>query len=321
MAQRDYYEILGVSRSATPEEIKSAYRRSARKLHPDVNKAKDAAERFKEATAAYEVLSDPQKRRMYDQFGHVGPPGADFARAAGGRGGRVYTWSSRGGQGPFGGAVPFDFEELFSASPFSGMSLKDLLAALGGRGRAGRRTRRAAQPAQDMEYPITLDFMQAVRGTTTRLELRRDDGSAEQIDVKIPPGVRQGSKVRVRGKGLAGGDLYIITRVRDHPYFRRDGTDIYLDLPISVGEAASGCEVTVPTVDGPAKLKVPPGTSGGTRLRLRERGVADPKGQARGHQYVVIKIVLPRQISEQGRRLLGEFDKTDPANPRKDVPW
>jgi curved DNA-binding protein len=310
MAPRDYYDILGVDRSATTQQVKAAYRRLAREYHPDVNKARDAAGKFKEATAAYEVLSDPQKRQMYDRFGHAG------AEPAGRPGGRTYTWTSRGG-----GAAPFDFDDLFSSSPFSGMSLKDLLASLGGRGRGGRRARRPAAAARDMEYPLELDFMQAVKGTTTRLELRRGDGSVEQIDVKIPPGVHQGSKVRVRGKGVAGGDLYIITHVRDHPYFRRNGADIHLDLPVSVGEAAAGCEVVVPTVDGPATLKVPPGTSGGKRLRLRGRGVPHPKGQGRGHQYVVIRIVLPPQMSDKGRQLLAEFDRTDPCNPRKDVSW
>ena len=313
MAQRDYYDILGVERSATKQQIKTAYRRLAREYHPDVNKAKNAAGKFKEATAAYEVLTDPQKRRMYDRFGHAGP---GFAEPAGPGAPRAYTWTSRGGKG-----APFDFDDLFSSSPFRGMSLKDLLAALGARGRAGGRTRRAAAARQDMEYPLELDFMQAVKGTTTRLELRRGDGSVEQIDVKIPPGVQEGSKVRVRGKGVAGGDLYIITHVRDHPYFRRNGADIYVDLPIGVTEAALGAEVTVPTVDGPATVKIPAGTSGGTRLRLRGKGAADPKTTSRGDQYVVLKIVLPKTFSPEGRRLLGELAETDSYDPRKKVRW
>ncbi len=333
MAQRDYYEILGVARSASPEQIRAAYRKLARKYHPDVNKSRDAGAKFKEATAAYEVLSDPEKRKLYDRFGHAGPAGAGYARAAGGPG-RSYTWTYRGGEG-----VPPDFEDVFASSPFSGMSLEELLASLGGYSRrgsrqAGRSARagRAASPfattqaAQlDVEYPITLDFLQAVKGCTTALELRRGEGSTERIEVKIPPGVRDGSKVRVRGKGRPGpggpGDLFIVTRVREHPYFRREGADIHMDLPVSITEAALGAEVTVPTIDGHAVVKIPPGASSGTRLRLRGRGAADPKAGGRGDQYVVLRIALPPNLSEEGRKLLEQFASTDPYDPRKKVSW
>ena len=320
MGQKDYYKILGVSRSASAKEIKAAYRKLARKYHPDVNKAKDAAERFKEATAAYEVISDPRKRKLYDQFGHAGV-GAGAAGPAGGGAGRTYTWTQRGGQG-------FDFEDLFAASPFSGMSLDELLGALGGytrRSASRRQPRGAPRGGGDAEYPITLEFMQAVKGCTTSLRMRRSDGRQERIDVKIPPGVRDGAKVRVRGKGGAGpggaGDLIIVTAVRGHPYFRREGNDIYVDLPVGVAEAALGGQVTVPTIDGPASVKIPPGASSGTRLRLRDKGAPDPKGGKRGDQYAVIKIVLPRQISEDGRRALEEFNRSDPYDPREGVPW
>lgn len=332
MARRDYYEILGVARSATPEQIKAAYRRLARKYHPDVNKSKGAAGKFKEATAAYEVLSDQEKRKMYDRFGRAGPAGRDSGKA--GVAGR-YTWTYRGGKrGRSAGGRGFDSDDLFSSSPFSGISLDELLAALGGYSRRGRPARgaggfdpftSAGRPEADVEYPLTLDFMQAVKGCTTTLQLRRADGGTERIEVKIPPGVRDGSKVRVRGKGRAGpdgsGDLFIMTRVREHPYFRRDGTHIYIDLPVSVTEAALGGEVTVPTIDGHAVVKIPPGASGGTRLRLRGKGVADPKAGKRGDQYVVLKIVLPGKVSERGRRLLEEFARTDPYDPRKKVSW
>ena len=137
----------------------------------------------------------------------------------------------------------------------------------------------------------------------------------------IPAGVRDGSKIRIRGTGPGGGDLYIVTRIRAHPYFRRDGNDVYVDLPVSVGEAAGGATVSVPTIDGPANLKIPPGASSGMKLRMRERGIPDPKTKTRGHQYAVLKIVLPKRISEEGRKLLAEFDKTDPVDPRKKAPW
>lgn len=319
MAQKDYYKILGLSRSASAKEIKAAYRKLARKYHPDVNKANDAAEKFKEATAAYEVISDPRKRKLYDQFGHAGV-GAGAAGPAGAGAGRTYTRPQRGGEG-------FDFEDLFAASPFSGMSLDELLGALGGytRRSASRRRPGGAPRGGDAEYPITLDFMQAVKGCITSLRMRRSDGRQERIDVKIPPGVRDGAKVRVRGKGGAGpggvGDLIIVTTVRGHPYFRREGNDIYMDLPVGVAEAALGGQVTVPTIDGPASVKIPPGASSGTRLRLRDKGAPDPKGGTRGDQYAVIKIVLPKQISDSGRRALEEFSRSDPYDPREGVPW
>ncbi|HET6427963.1 MAG TPA: DnaJ C-terminal domain-containing protein [Phycisphaerae bacterium] len=314
MPQRDYYDILGVDRGASAEQIKAGYRKVARKVHPDVCKDPDAAEKFKEATAAYEVLSDPQKRKQYDRFGHAGP---GVAGAGPGRQ-RVYTWGP-GAQGPFAGGM--GFEDAFSSSPFSGMSLKDILEALAGRGRRAGKRRRAAPMAQDVEYPITLDFLQAARGCTTRLQLRQDDVAGPQIDVRIPAGVREGSKIRLRGKGPGGGDLYIVTHIRAHPYFRRDGNDVYVDLPVSVGEAARGATVSVPTIDGPTNLKVPPGSSSGMKLRLRDRGIPDPKTHLRGHQYAVIKIVLPSTISEEGGKLLEEFDRTDPVDPRKKAPW
>ncbi|MCK4626605.1 MAG: J domain-containing protein, partial [Phycisphaerae bacterium] len=187
--------------------------------------------------------------------------------------------------------------------------------------RKPKRSSRASQtPAPVAESHITLEFMQAVKGCTTALQLRRPDGKTEKINVKIPPGVREGSRIRLRGKADPG-DLYIITHVRDHPYFRRDRADIYLDLPVSITEAALGAKVTVPTIDGDAVVKIPPGTAGRTRLRLRGKGVADPKTGNRGDQYAVIKIVLPKKISEKGLGLLDEFSRSDPYDPREKTPW
>lgn len=327
MAKRDYYEILGVSRNATPEQIKSAYRRLARKYHPDVNKSPDAAEKFKEATAAYEVLSDPEKRRMYDQFGSVEQGAFGFGQRPGSPAGRrVYTrtWSS--GRP---GAWSFDFDDLFSASPFSGMSLEELLNALGGgvrRSRSGVSTAEQ-EPATDVLSHITLDFDEAMKGCTKTLRVNRPGGSAERIEVKIPPGVREGSKIRLRGKGGSSGyrgkrgDLYLVVHVREHPYFRQEGSDIYIDVPISITEAALGTKVTVPTIDGKAIVTIPPGTSSGTKLRLRGKGIIDPKTKTRGDQYVVIKIVPPKSISQKGKELLEQLDKTEPYNPREGLPW
>jgi len=319
MPKRDYYEVLGVRRDATDAQIKSAYRKLARKYHPDVNKAPDAANKFKEATGAYEVLSDPQKRSAYDRFGHVGPRAGVGAPG----GGRAYTWSTVGGDA---GRFAVDLEDMFGGgSGFEGMSLNDILQALGG-GRMGRRTRReqARAPGGDLEYDLTIDFLQAVRGTTATVRIDRGDRS-ETINVKIPPGVHEGSRIRVRGQGGEGpggsGDLYIITRVREHSYFRREGDDIYVDLPVSVTEACLGAKVDVPTIDGMTTVTIPPGTSSARKLRLRGRGVGGVGEKARGDQYVVIRIVPPAQVSPRGAELLREFDRVEKPNPRSNVPW
>lgn len=319
MPPRDYYKVLGVSKTASADEVKTAYRKLARQYHPDVNKAPDAADRFKEATAAYDVLSDPQKRRMYDQFGHAGvgaegPPGP--------RGGPRVQWQTRGPGAPgFAGpgAPGSDFEDVFSSSPFSGMSLEQLLAALSGgmRPPGGRRS----EPAPTVDHPVTLEFLQAASGCTIALQLTRPDGSTETLRVKVPPGVDEGSRIRLRGQGGGGSDLYIVTHVRPHPHFRRDGNDITIDLPVSVTEAAEGASITVPTVDGPAVLKVPPATSSRSRLRLRGKGATDPKTGKRGDQYAVVRIVLPKKISAEGLKLLRQFAETDPIHPRENTGW
>jgi len=319
--RRDYYEVLGVRRGAREDEIKSAYRKLARKYHPDVNKAPDAAERFREATEAYEVLSDPKKRKLYDQFGHAGPP----RRGPGGAG--AHAWSSTGA-GP-----SVSFEDILQGfgpvgSGFMGMSLDELLEALRGGGAPGRARRPGARATRgaDMEYPLTLDFLQAVHGTTASLRLTMPDGSGEErIDVKIPPGVRDGARVRVRGKGGQGpagrGDLYILTQVRPHPYFRREGDDIYVDVPVGIVEATLGAKIEVPTLDGMTTVTVPPGTRSAQRLRLRGKGAPLAGGKGRGDQYLVIRIVPPKEVSQRGAELLSEFQKTDPHDPRAEAPW
>jgi len=317
MAKRDYYEVLGVKRSAGEAEIKSAYRKAARRYHPDVNKDPDATARFREATEAYEALSDPQKRKLYDQFGHAGVQGSAAGGPGGPGGSRVYTWT--------GDAGGVNFEEVFGgAGGFVGMSLDDILQALGGMG--GRRSRRAARSrvGADLEYHLTMDFLQAARGTTASVRIQRAKGT-ETIDVKIPPGVREGSKVRVRGKGQEGpggpGDLYIITHVHPHPYFRTEGDDVYVDVPISITEAALGAKVDVPTIDGMTTVTIPPGSSSMRRLRLRGQGIPAANGRSRGDQYVVVRIVVPPSLSEKGSRLLKELAEAERFDPRADAPW
>jgi DnaJ-class molecular chaperone len=256
---------------------------------------------------------------MYNQFGHAGPQGP-----AGAPGGRTYTWTS--------GGAPVDFEEIFGggSSGFGGMGLDEILEALSG-GHRGP-SRRAAPPRRgsDAEYDLALDFMEAIRGTTATLRIRAPDSkTGETINVKIPPGVREGSRIRVRGKGQPGpagrGDLYIVTHVRDHPYFRREGDDIYVDLPVSIAEAALGATIDVPTIDGMTRVKVPPGTSSSVHLRLKRKGAPCRTGgggkDSRGDQYVVIRIVAPSTLSPQGRELLRKLQDTEKLDPRESVPW
>ncbi|MBM4018211.1 MAG: J domain-containing protein [Planctomycetes bacterium] len=329
-ATRDYYEVLGVGRTAAPDDIRAAYRRLARKYHPDLNPGnKQAEQHFKQINEAYEVLSDPEKRRMYDQFG------PDFARAqaagtgagaapGGGPGGFRYTWSGEGS--PFDDAV---FEAFGGGGGEPANLFEELLGRLGAtRGRA----RRAAFRGQDVEAELAVAFEQAVRGGQAGITLERPagDGSSrpERIQVRIPPGVRDGQRLRLRGQGGPGagggppGDLYLLVRVQPHPYFRREEQDIYIDVPVTVAEAALGAAVEVPTLGGRTRVRIPPGTAGGTRLRLRGQGVPGPSGGgAAGDQYCVIKIVPPRTLDERQRRLFEQLKSLEKDDPRAEAPW
>jgi curved DNA-binding protein len=349
MANRDYYEVLGVSRTASADEIKKAHRKLVRQYHPDVNKNNPAAtEKFKEVQEAYDVLSDASKRALYDQYGHAGVgagvgtggrpggpggPGGDpfesFRRGRPGRSG-AYTW--QGGPGvtveefdpadfDTGGAFSGVFEQLFGRG-MRGEGGPGVGPGPGaGRPRAGRRAA-APPPANDVEYPVTLSFQQAARGTTLSLQLDRGS-SKETLEVHIPPGVKDGSRVRIRGKGeqsgTTPGDLFIITRVADHPYFSRDGLDVDLELPVSVYEALLGAKVTVPTLDGPVTLTVPPHTSSGSKLRIKGRGIF--RGQEKGDQLVAIKIILPRELDDEDRKTIEKLSQKHPINAREDVKW
>ncbi|HEY7116842.1 MAG TPA: J domain-containing protein [Tepidisphaeraceae bacterium] len=338
MAKRDYYEVLGVARTASPEEIKKAHRKLVRLYHPDVNKNNPQSEaKFKEVQEAYDILSDEAKRKQYDQFGHAGVgaepgygarPGADpfeeFRRAqqqAGPRAG-YRRWQPQpnvsvedfdlGGAGGDASGFADIFEQFFGQRG----------AAAGGRGAATGRPRTQAARGEDIEYPVTLTFAQAARGMTLPLQISRD-GKLETIDVKIPAGVKEGSRVRIKGKGQhtngEPGDLFIVTRVLPHAYFHREGLDIHLDLPISMYEALLGTKVEVPTLDGPVTITVPPGTSSGAKLRIRERGIY--RGNEKGDQYNIVKVIVPRNIDDQDKETLQKLQAKHPIEARKDVNW
>ena len=312
MAQRDYYEILGVSKSATAAEIKKAHRKLARKYHPDI--AKDdpsASQKFQEVQEAYDTLSDEKKRSRYDEFGHAGTSGSAAQQDAYEQFRRA---TSRGrARNSAGGGVRQDFDP----SEFGDGQFSDIFDQLfGQRGPFGRGPeRRAGGPAgSDIEYPVTLDFYQAARGTTLPIRLQRG-GTSETIDVKIPGGVKQGGRVRVRGKGDNGGDLFIVVNIHPHPYFRRNGLHVELDLPLSYDEAMLGTRVTVPTLGEDVTLTVPPGTSSGTKLRIKDRGAI--RGDEKGDQHCIVKVVVPKDLSEPAQELVKELKDLAPVNPRE----
>lgn len=328
---RDYYEILGVSRGASAEELRKAHRKLARTLHPDVNKAPDAAARFSELQEAYDVLSDTEKRARYDQFGHAGVSGADPFAGGGGAGpfrhnsgqssgqksGRA-TWTP-GEAGGFGADVDAEaFESIFG----------DLFGARrGGGARGPRGPRSAPQPGEDVEHAVTLPFAVAAKGGVETIRLRRADGSVQSIDVRIPAGIAAGAKLRVRGKGEPGrnggpdGDLIVHIEVGEHPWFRREGLDLLLEVPISIVEAALGTVIEVPLLQGSVKLKVPAGTSSGAKLRAKGKGIVDAKGDA-GDFYAVVRIVAPdpTRLDETERAQLAALGERL-GHPRSDAAW
>jgi molecular chaperone DnaJ len=367
--KQDYYELLGVQRKATPKEIRQAYRKLARKYHPDLNPGdKSSEEKFKQIQEAYDVLSDAKKRQMYDQLG-------------------FYAEGYRGGPPPGAaapGGVHFDFGGFDSGG--TGGSFRDLFGQIfsGFGGESGAEP----EPDRDLEYQVEIDFWDAVRGTVKKFTFTRMDacttcrgtgaaggsqqtctacggtgratrtagsmrfnvdcsrcgGSgrlrpicrecggagrvsrAETIDLKIPAGVNTGARIRVAGRGNVGrrgstpGDLYIITHVRPHAYFERRGDDIHTVVPVTVTEASLGAKIEVPTIDGRALLRIPPGTNSGQKFRLREKGVPSARRPGvRGDQFVEVQVVTPSTVDDRVRNLLRELEKLAPEDPRRDL--
>jgi curved DNA-binding protein len=310
---KDYYKILGVSKTATADEVKQAYRRLARKYHPDVNpNDKAAEEKFKDINEAYEVLSDPGKRRQYDQFGQ-------YYQQGGFRSSRdAYTYSSSpfsqdfGGSGFGGSGVDFSQFDDF----------QDFIDQLLGRVRSQTTDRSSGfsgstgNTSYDAEATIQISIPEAFEGGKRRLRV----GGDRVLEVNIPPGITPGKRIRLRGQGHpnpngGAGDLYLKIELKDHPFYRLEGFDVYCDLPISPSEAVLGAQVEVPTLDGVVKLRIPPGMQPGRKLRLAERGF--PKGNGeRGDFYVVVQIHLPTQISEEERELYERLQRVQSYDPR-----
>lgn len=312
MADRDFYELLGVSRSASQDEIQRAYRKLARTFHPDVNTDPAAEERFKDVSEAYNVLSDPAMRRRYDAFGpdfRQVPEGVDpetwrHSRARAGAG-RARAGAGAGGGGGFGygpGGVDIDIEDLFGG--------------LFG-GRAGRGWGPVAGADQEAELPLTVE--EAYRGARKSITL----GGAQQrtIDVNVPLGVTDNQRIRLAGQGGHGsdgarpGDLYLVVRILPHPVYRVEGRDLYVELRLTPWEAALGTSVAVDTPGGDANVKVPHGTSCGRRLRLRGRGLPNPRGKP-GDLYAEAKIVVPSRLSPTERQLFEQLAAASDFDPR-----
>lgn len=386
----DYYETLGVSKTASADDIRKAYRKLARKHHPDLNPGDKAAEeRFKNVQEAYDVLSDTKKKQMYDQVGFYsesGMPGGGGAH--------------RPQSGPNMGFGGFDFSDMFTrgAYPGAGAGASGGAAGAGAAGSANfqdifnhwfgrsheQQPQQAPQKGSDIEYGLNIDFWEAIRGTQARLNIAhqetcttcngtgirrgadvvcpecngsgsvtqtagamrfsltcpRCEGSGrlrnrcatchgdgrisamETVEVRIPPGAQQGSRLRVAGKGNSGtmgapaGDLYITLRVEPHPFFRREGDDIHISVPVRIDEAGLGAKIEVPTIDGRALLKVPQGTKNGQKFRLREKGVVNSRTNQRGDQIVEVAIEAPVVQDERTKELLREYAQLHPEDPR-----
>ena len=400
-AKKDYYEILGVKKSASAEEIRKAFRKLARKYHPDVNPGdKSAEEKFKALSEANDVLSDPKKRKIYDQVGfysdNIDAATAEAYAKAGGEAGSSGGGFS-GGAGRAGGqGVPFDFsgfdfsdlaDGARSRRSGGGGGFKDIFSGIFGGGRGAAAAETGPEPGSDLEYQVNVPFWTAIRGGVMRLNITRQDvcsnchgkgyieapgkcpecdgtgqvtqtggrmkfnvpcphcegtgknistcpvchgegtvSRTEPLEVRIKAGTRDGQRIRLAGKGNAGthggpaGDLYVIIRTGEHPIFRRDGDDIYLTVPVAATEAALGAKIEVPTIDGRALLKIPPGTQSGQKLRLREKGVPSAtKDGVRGDEIVEITVTVPMPRDERTKELLRELAKLNPEDPREEL--
>ncbi|MGA2254264.1 MAG: J domain-containing protein [Thermoguttaceae bacterium] len=314
----DYYKTLGISRNASHADIQKAYRELARKHHPDMNPDKpEAVKKFQEIQAAFDVLNNPEKREMYDRYG------SSFETM-----GQGAPQSPGWGAGPGGvNAEDIDFGQFFGERfGQGGEGLGDIFSHFrraAGRGGGGGSSKRRGS---DASSEVTIPFATAISGGEIQLSLRRQSGETETIVVKIPPGIEDGKKMRLRGKGEPAsgrgtvGDLMLTVRVAPHPFFARRGNDLLVRLPVTLGEAVGGASVDVPTPSGTVSVHIPPGTSSGKKLRIKGHGVA-PKSGAKGDLLAEVLIVLPTNLTEADRETIRQIDGRYPTNPRQNLRW
>jgi len=331
--EKDYYGILGLKKTATADEVRKAFRKLARKYHPDVNPGdKKSEEKFKQISEANEILSDPKKRKIYDQLGfysdNIDPKAAEAYAQGGSAAGNPFP----GGGNPFGGQpggqrVEFDFRDFdFGGQPGgrSG-SFRDIFSGIfGGQGMPQEPM---TQPGTDIEYTVQVPFWEAIRGGEIKVNIQRPSPSGrmtpEPVSFRIKPGTRDGQRIRLANKGNPGvrggppGDLYMIVRIQEHPVFHREADDIYITLPVYPWEAALGAKIEVPTIDGRTVLRIPPGTQGGQKLRMREKGVPSAtRPGVVGDQIVEIHIVIPEVANVEAKELWHKLEKLHPDDPR-----
>jgi len=328
MAQ-DYYQTLGVSRGASADEIQKAYRKLARKYHPDANPDDQTAKnRFKQVQEAYEVLRDPEKRKLYDQYG----PDFERVAAAGGAGPRGWSGAGPGGANVhfeevdlgdlFGGGGPGGFSEFFRHFAGGGAGASPFAAG----GDARRSYRTAASRGADLHHEVRIPFEKSVSGGEVELNVVRGGGKRETIVAKIPKGIQDGKTIRLRGQGEKGpgggppGDLLITVHVAPHDHFRREGKNLIVTVPVTLSEAAAGARVDVPSPKGTVTVTVPPKTSSGRKLRLKGLGVEDGKGAA-GDLLAEVEIVLPKDLTDEDVKLLRQVDERHPQQPRAHLRW
>ena len=317
----DYYRILGLSRGASAEEIQKAYRDLARKNHPDLNPDdKSAKEKFQKIQKAYEVLNDPKKRQMYEQFG------SEFENAQAGGGPQ---WRSSGGGTGF---DDIDLSDLFGGGAPGGAAggggfsdfFRQFTGGGPGAGGRGRGPRQQPRKGADIEHRLEVAFRTAISGGEAQISVRRNTGKIETISVKIPPGIEDGKKIRLRGQGepIPGGspgDILITVKVAPHPSFQRNGKDLIAKVPVTLGEAVLGSKVDVPCPKGTISLKVPAGTSSGKRLRIKGCGVPTKDGP--GDLLAEIQIVLPEEMDEKSIELVKQIDARTTHDPRGNLVW
>lgn len=325
----DYYKTLGVSRNASQAEIQKAYRELARKYHPDLNPDdKEAKTKFQQIQSAFDVLNDQEKRELYDRYGSS----FETAGARGPHG--TPPWGSGPGAGP--GTVRFEdvedlsqfFGEQFGAEGLGGFG--DLFGQFTGRGRGGagakQRTAAPGRRGADIRHEVQIPFNTAISGGEIQISVRRQTGKTETISVKVPAGIDDGKKIRVRGQGESGprggepGDILLTIRVAPHPCFQRRGNHLHVKVPVTLAEAAAGAKVDIPTPKGTVTLSVPPGTSSGSKLRIKGHGAA-AKGETPGDLLAEIQILLPENLSEADRKTLEEIGRRYPQSPRTSLKW